>query len=87
MYAREAGAVLVFLARRTLDVAVAADLTAETFALAFSSWSRLRCRVVGGGVALSSATRSTALRPSRTSGRIRVGRSPLAGPSLCADFI
>lgn len=35
---------LVFLARRTLDVAVAADLTAETFALAFCSWSRLRGR-------------------------------------------
>jgi len=36
--------VLLFLARRTLDSAVAADLTAETFALALRSWSRLRGR-------------------------------------------
>lgn len=46
MYAREADAVLVFLARRTLDVAVAADLMAETFALAFRAWPRLRGRSV-----------------------------------------
>ena len=32
---------LVFLARRTLDAAIAADLAAETFALAFRSWPRL----------------------------------------------
>jgi RNA polymerase sigma factor (sigma-70 family) len=38
---------LVFLTRRTLDIAIAADMTAETFALAFSSWSRLRGRSVG----------------------------------------
>jgi RNA polymerase sigma-70 factor (ECF subfamily) len=44
VYAREGEAVLIFLARRTLDVAVAADLTAETFALAFCSWSRLQDR-------------------------------------------
>jgi len=44
VYAREGEAVLMFVARRTLDVAVAADLTAETFALAFCSWSRLRER-------------------------------------------
>lgn len=44
MYAREGEAVLLFLARRTLDVAVATDLMAETFALAFCSWSRLRDR-------------------------------------------
>ncbi len=47
MYAREGEAVLVFLARRTLDAAIAADLTAETFALAFCSWSRLRDRSEG----------------------------------------
>lgn len=35
---------LFFLARRTLDPAIAADLTAETFALAFGAWSRLRGR-------------------------------------------
>ncbi len=44
MYTREVEPVLLFLARRTLDAAVAADLTAETFALAFGSWSRLRGR-------------------------------------------
>jgi RNA polymerase sigma factor (sigma-70 family) len=44
LYAREAETVLVFLARRTLDVAIAADLMAETFAVAFCSWSRLRGR-------------------------------------------
>src|SRR5207248_4399560 len=32
MYAREGEIVLVFLARRTLDAAIAADLAAETFA-------------------------------------------------------
>jgi RNA polymerase sigma factor (sigma-70 family) len=44
MYAREGEVVLVFLARRTLDAAIAADLAAETFALAFVSWPRLRGR-------------------------------------------
>ena len=44
MYAREGEVVLVFLARRTLDAAIAADLTAETFAQAFRSWPRLRGR-------------------------------------------
>jgi RNA polymerase sigma factor (sigma-70 family) len=44
MYAREGEVVLVFVARRTLDAAVAADLTAETFAQAFRSWPRLRGR-------------------------------------------
>ena len=44
MYAREGEVVLVFLARRTFDAAIAADLTAETFALAFGSWGRLRGR-------------------------------------------
>jgi RNA polymerase sigma factor (sigma-70 family) len=44
MYSREGEVVLVFLARRTLDAAIAADLAAETFALAFGSWPRLRGR-------------------------------------------
>lgn len=35
---------MVFVARRTLDVSVAADLTAETFAQALRSWPRLRDR-------------------------------------------
>ncbi len=43
-YAREREAVTVFIARRTFDVSAAADLTAETFALALTSWSRLRGR-------------------------------------------
>jgi transposase IS116/IS110/IS902 family protein len=38
LYEREGEPVLVFLARRTLDVEVAMDLTAETFALALGSW-------------------------------------------------
>jgi RNA polymerase sigma factor (sigma-70 family) len=41
LYEREGEPVLVFLARRTLDVEVAMDLTAETFAIALSSWRRL----------------------------------------------
>jgi RNA polymerase sigma-70 factor (ECF subfamily) len=44
VYGREREAVMVFVARRTLDVSVAADLTAETFALALRSWERLRGR-------------------------------------------
>src|ERR1700752_19667 len=47
MYDREAERVLVFLTRRTLDVTIAADMTAETFALAFASWSRLQGRSAG----------------------------------------
>jgi RNA polymerase sigma factor (sigma-70 family) len=41
MYAREGEVVLVYLARRTLDAAIAADLAAETFAQAFRAWPRL----------------------------------------------
>lgn len=41
-YEREGEAVLVFLARRTLDAEVAVDLTAETFAVALRSWGTLR---------------------------------------------
>jgi RNA polymerase sigma-70 factor (ECF subfamily) len=41
-YEREGEAVLFFLARRTMDVEVAVDLTAETFALALRSWNTLR---------------------------------------------
>jgi RNA polymerase sigma-70 factor, ECF subfamily len=44
VFAREGEPVLLFLARRTLDVTVAADLMAETFAIALNSWSRLRGR-------------------------------------------
>jgi RNA polymerase sigma-70 factor (ECF subfamily) len=43
-YEREGEKVLLFVVRRTLDVNVAAELTAETFAIAFCSWSRLRAR-------------------------------------------
>lgn len=41
LYRREGEAVLLFLARRTLDPEVAIELTAETFATALESWSRL----------------------------------------------
>lgn len=44
VYARDGEVVLLFLARRTVDPAVAADLAAETFAQAFVSWPRLRGR-------------------------------------------
>jgi len=42
MYERDSERVLLFLARRTLDADVAVELTAERFALALSSWRRLR---------------------------------------------
>jgi RNA polymerase sigma factor (sigma-70 family) len=42
MYVREGERVLLFLARRTLDIELALDLTAETFAVALGSWRRLR---------------------------------------------
>ena len=42
LYERDAEAVLIFLTRRTLDVEIALDLTAETFAQAWSGWSGVR---------------------------------------------
>jgi DNA-directed RNA polymerase specialized sigma24 family protein len=42
LYDREAGSVLVFFARRTLDAELAMDLTAETFAQAWRGWARVR---------------------------------------------
>ncbi len=48
LYRRHAEAVLRFLARRTFDPEVAAELTAETFAQAFASRSRFRDRGQGG---------------------------------------
>lgn len=41
-YREEAEAVLLFLARRTLDGEVAVELTAETFAQAWRGWPRVR---------------------------------------------
>jgi RNA polymerase sigma-70 factor (ECF subfamily) len=41
-YRQEAEAVLLFLARRTLDGEVALELTAETFAQAWRAWPRMR---------------------------------------------
>jgi RNA polymerase sigma factor (sigma-70 family) len=41
-YERNAEAVLLFFTRRTLDVEVALDLTAETFAQAWRGWPRVR---------------------------------------------
>jgi RNA polymerase sigma-70 factor (ECF subfamily) len=41
-YERNAETVLLFFTRRTLDVEVALDLTAETFAQAWRGWSRVR---------------------------------------------
>jgi DNA-directed RNA polymerase specialized sigma24 family protein len=42
LYELEGEAVLMFLVRRTIDVEVAVDLTAETFAIALGSWEKLR---------------------------------------------
>jgi RNA polymerase sigma factor (sigma-70 family) len=42
LYARESEAVLTFLVRRTFDAETALELTAETFAVALTSWARLR---------------------------------------------
>jgi RNA polymerase sigma factor (sigma-70 family) len=42
LYEREADTVLLFVTRRTLDAEVALDITAETFAQAFSSRRRFR---------------------------------------------
>jgi RNA polymerase sigma-70 factor (ECF subfamily) len=42
LYEREAEPVLVFFTRRTLDVEVSLDLTAETFAQAWRGWRRVR---------------------------------------------
>ena len=41
-YREEAEALLLFLARRTLDPEVAVELTAETFAQAWRAWPRVR---------------------------------------------
>jgi RNA polymerase sigma-70 factor (ECF subfamily) len=41
-YERNAEVVLLFFTRRTLDVEVALDLTAETFAQAWRGWPRVR---------------------------------------------
>ncbi|HTW12294.1 MAG TPA: sigma-70 family RNA polymerase sigma factor [Solirubrobacteraceae bacterium] len=42
LYERDAEPVLLFFTRRTLDVEVALDLTAETFAQAWRGWQRVR---------------------------------------------
>lgn len=42
LYERDAEAVLLFFTRRTLDVEVALDLTAETFAQAWRGWAGVR---------------------------------------------
>jgi RNA polymerase sigma factor (sigma-70 family) len=42
LYEAESESVLVFLARRALDVEIAVELTAETFAVALGSWTALR---------------------------------------------
>jgi RNA polymerase sigma factor (sigma-70 family) len=41
LYEAESEAVLIFLVRRTLDVETAVELTAETFAVALTSWRTL----------------------------------------------
>lgn len=42
LYEQEGEAVCLFLARRTMDVEVAVELTAETFAIALRSWRTLK---------------------------------------------
>lgn len=51
LYERNAGALLAFFARRTLDPEAAADLTAETFAQAFASRHRFTDRGPGSAEA------------------------------------
>jgi RNA polymerase sigma factor (sigma-70 family) len=46
LYERDAENVLLFFTRRTLDVEVALDLTAETFAQAWRGWARVRIESV-----------------------------------------
>jgi len=41
-YGRESATILWYLARRTVDPELALDLTAETFAIALSSWEKVR---------------------------------------------
>ena len=42
LYEAESEPVLMFLTRRTFDVEIAVELTAETFAVALDSWQALR---------------------------------------------
>jgi RNA polymerase sigma-70 factor, ECF subfamily len=47
LYDAEAAGLLAFFARRTFDVTVAAELTAETWAAAYVSWTRFHDRGAG----------------------------------------
>jgi RNA polymerase sigma factor (sigma-70 family) len=57
LYRRHAEGLLTYFVRRTFDPEVAADLTAETFAEAFSSRSRFSARGVDGGAWLYGVAR------------------------------
>jgi RNA polymerase sigma-70 factor (ECF subfamily) len=90
LYERERELVMVFVARHTLDVWVAADLTAETFALALCSWSRLRDRSEGEvrGWLLTVARRQVSryLRRSRVEQRA-VQRLGIRVPAMSEDDV
>ena len=80
LYREQAEAVLAFFARRTFDPEAAADLTAETFAEAFSSRARFREEGHGPAAWLFGIAQHKLLRYYR-SGRIEVrARARLAMP-------
>jgi RNA polymerase sigma factor (sigma-70 family) len=78
-YQRHGRNVLVFLARRTFDPELAADLTAETFAQAFGSRMKFRAQSPGGAqawlytIARRELARSRRRRRVETKARARLG--------------
>jgi RNA polymerase sigma-70 factor, ECF subfamily len=88
LYEREAETVLIFLARRTLDVEVALDLAAETFAQAWQGWSKVRLdspeEVRGWLFTIARRQLGRYLRRGRVERRA-LERAGLDVPSLCED--
>jgi RNA polymerase sigma factor (sigma-70 family) len=90
LYERDAEAVLVFFTRRTFDVEVALDLTAETFAQAWRGWSRVRLdsseEVRGWLFTIARRQLSRYLRKGSVERRA-LGRIGLSTPVLADDEI
>jgi RNA polymerase sigma factor (sigma-70 family) len=70
LYDQEAGTLVGFFARRTFDAEIAAELTAETWAEAYSAWPRFRDRGAGAAQWLYRIARRQLGRYYRT-GRIQ----------------